>query len=412
LKSNLTNSLAKMSATNTEIILSNDMGSKRKINTLPAKYSKFASFAFWLFGEMKTSQIISDDSYSQICNFTNLIGADVPTQIEFYERFFAELSTVGKLLKAANKKVAQKPPKVQKPRAQKNKKTQNTSISNNDIISQIVLRANSVDNADPLPHDNSLILFEPSAVIPPKPVSQKKTKSKTRSSSENLVQEEVEVGIPTIQTVEEDIQKTPVLKSRKGKGKGKQTVSDLVTETTTDVAVVDPPVESEGPKTKTHNSKKKDNDKGKGKGKGKQPVCDVVTETTVAAAIEIEEESKKKGKGKGKPTKAQRARARENPPAEAEGDGDQTTKKGKKKGKHTTSDADAEISTLPSGDDIQSVSDTDYQDEDDDEGELVEMSVVMIDDVEYYFDSDNNLYDINKNIVGTFDSDTLQISYA
>ena len=33
----------------------------------------------------------------------------------------------------------------------------------------------------------------------------------------------------------------------------------------------------------------------------------------------------------------------------------------------------------------------------------IELSVIMIDDIEYYFDSDNNLYDINKNIIGTFD---------
>ena len=33
----------------------------------------------------------------------------------------------------------------------------------------------------------------------------------------------------------------------------------------------------------------------------------------------------------------------------------------------------------------------------------------MIDDEEHYFDSDNNLYDINKNIIGTFDSNTSHI---
>jgi len=45
----------------------------------------------------------------------------------------------------------------------------------------------------------------------------------------------------------------------------------------------------------------------------------------------------------------------------------------------------------------------------DEDTEEIELSTIEIDDVEYYFDSDKNLYDINKNIIGTFNSETMDV---
>lgn len=392
-----------MSSANTEIIVATNMGSKRRTATLPAKYSKFASFAFWLFGELKTAQIISEDSYSQICNFANLIGSDIPTQIGFYERFFAELPVVGKLLKAANKKPPQKPPKVQKPRVQKPRKTKTTPtpLSNNDIISQIVQRANSIDNDSSLPQDPQITLLDQQSLQnQDNPSNKTKAKAtKRKPSSKTLPQdipqdipleEEKREGIPVQSTVDQIIESffepepqhlpvperisTPVLKTKKTSKQtkdSKKTATESATEDTThDAKDENPSVESKDSKKKTKSAK----------------------------------ESAENGDGKTK-KKAKPSKSSDEPHKPVS---KKTTKKTKQS--EPSENCVSTHETIVVSDEQLNIHQTDNNEDDQDDDELLELSVVMIDEVEYYFDSDNNLYDINKNIIGTFEPSTQEIS--
>jgi hypothetical protein len=125
------------------------MDSENKMNILPIKYSKFATFAYWFLEQLKTSRIIEEESYTAICDFTHLTDGDIPLQVAFYERFLDEYDSLSKVVKALNKKP--KAGKNKKPAAQekktKTKKNNNNSFNANlDIISQVVLRANSVED--------------------------------------------------------------------------------------------------------------------------------------------------------------------------------------------------------------------------------------------------------------------------
>jgi hypothetical protein len=131
------------------------------MRTLPAKYNKFAGFAYWLLGQMKDAQVLSANGYDDTCVMMNLLSGDIPMQIEFYEKFFTEAPVSGRLMKAEMKTFKDKSSKKDKKekkekvvkekkenmvKEKKSKKVNNqVSNTNNDIISQIVMRANSVE---------------------------------------------------------------------------------------------------------------------------------------------------------------------------------------------------------------------------------------------------------------------------
>jgi hypothetical protein len=323
-----------MSSTNTEIVNIVNMESKKKPNRLSAKYSKFATFAFWLFREMKNADSISEDSYNQFCVFANLIGSDVQTQAVFYERFIAETKDTEKLLKTVNKAAAASEKKAKKPAVRKSKKT-NVSVSNNDIITQIVLRANNVENPDE---------------VPPPPVEGNQT--------------------PILKVKEKKPRKAPV-KKPKGDVVEKEPVVETTIVEIEDVNCVEPL--NEGIEKKKEKKAKKE------RAKKPKDVVEIV-ETHVEMPEEplnvhevIQEPEKKKEK------KTKKARA----------------KKSKK--------------DVPIPDLHPEQSDNQIDSDPDEDTEEIELSAIEIDDVEYYYDSDENLYDINKNIIGTFNFETMDV---
>ena len=141
---------------NVVIEVTND---KKVMRTLPAKYNKFAGFAYWLLGQMKDAQVLSANGYDDTCVMMNLLSGDIPMQIEFYEKFFTEAPVSGRLMKAemktfkdksSKKDKKEKKEKVVKEKKEKKSKKVNNQVSNtnNDIISQIVMRANSVETIE------------------------------------------------------------------------------------------------------------------------------------------------------------------------------------------------------------------------------------------------------------------------
>ena len=76
--------------------MSNEMN---VVKTLPAKYNKFASFAYWLLGQMKDIQVLSANGYDETCEMMELLSNNIPKQVEFYERFIAEERVSKRLMK-------------------------------------------------------------------------------------------------------------------------------------------------------------------------------------------------------------------------------------------------------------------------------------------------------------------------
>lgn len=80
--------------------MSNEMN---VVKTLPAKYNKFSSFAYWLLGQMKDIQVLSANGYDETCEMMELLSNDIPKQVEFYERFLAEERLSKRLMKVEMK---------------------------------------------------------------------------------------------------------------------------------------------------------------------------------------------------------------------------------------------------------------------------------------------------------------------
>jgi len=134
---------------NVEII--NDFGAdnqKKQLKNLPAKYNKFAVFSFWLSEKIRES---SPEAADAIANLANIRSRDVPSQIEFYEEFVSQEKIHAKALRTIilAKPKKEKLPKENKPRKPRAKKDSAVEqVTNNDIISQIVSRANSVEEVE------------------------------------------------------------------------------------------------------------------------------------------------------------------------------------------------------------------------------------------------------------------------
>jgi hypothetical protein len=146
---------------NVEII--NDFGAdnqKKQLKNLPAKYNKFAVFSFWLSEKIRES---SPEAADAIANLANIRSRDVPSQIEFYEEFVSQEKIHAKALRTIimAKPKKEKLPKENKPRKPRAKKDSAVEqVTNNDIISQIVSRANSVEDEEKeeIQIDNEIVL--------------------------------------------------------------------------------------------------------------------------------------------------------------------------------------------------------------------------------------------------------------
>ena len=164
------NFLKTMSTTemNQPVVNETIMNESKVLRSLPAKYNKFASFAFWLFSQMKDAAILSSNAYDQSCDLMHLLSEDISIQIDFYERYFSEMKVSDKIMKAeirahktqtkfAFKNKQKNEKKERKPK--NNKKNTIHNINNSDdIISLIVMKANAVDTGSP--HTNLSNILE------------------------------------------------------------------------------------------------------------------------------------------------------------------------------------------------------------------------------------------------------------
>ena len=451
------------------------MDSETKMNILPVKYSKFATFAYWFLDQLKTSRIIEEDSYTAICEFTHLTDGDIPLQVAFYERFLAEYESLSKVFKALNKKP--KAGKNKKSAQEKKTKTKknNSFNANLDIISQVVLRANSVeDDFDLTTPAVSFILQD--------------VASTQEDVSHTSVVDDAAPAPAAVAAAEEDPKekkgkgkkvKEPKEKKEK-KGKGGEVIKESEAESVVDVVTTtqeDPQVtnivviEEENPvveprkntpilvqkKEKKEKKVKEPKEKREKKAKGGEvikesepkTVVDVVTTTQqepqVNNIVLIEEEipvleprkntpilvQKKEKKVKEQKEKKEK-KVKEPKEKKEKKVKEPKEKKSKKNGENkeekpvfdseeecapTTINTHHDDEEKPSSQIELSVSDEieegnkEENEDDDDEEEDVDLYVVMVDGVEYYYDIAKNLYNQEQIIIGTFDPVTKDISY-
>jgi len=191
------------------------------IRTLPAKYNKYAGFAYWLLKQMKEQQILSALAYDDTCTMMNLLSSDIPLQIAFYERFFSEIKLSGLMMKRdikdfkkGNKKEIKKERNLGEKNVRKSKKGDTIMNTNNDIIAQIVMRANTIE-LEVEPTVVEPIVLEPTVVA-----EKKRGRKKTVKMEEKVVEEKVvEEKVMEEKVVEEKVMEEKVVKKRVQKKK-------------------------------------------------------------------------------------------------------------------------------------------------------------------------------------------------
>jgi len=215
-------------STQMNVVVVENKDKDKVLRSLPAKYNKYAGFAYWLLKQMKEQQILSALAYDDTCSMMNLLSSDIPVQIAFYERFFSEIKVSALMLKRdikdfkkGNKKGIKKDTNLGEKKVRKSKKGDIIMNTNNDIIAQIVMRANTLELettlqptvVEPTTLQSTLLeptalepivqstLLEPTALEPivqstllePTVVVEKKRgRKKTVKSEEKVVEEKVE----------------------------------------------------------------------------------------------------------------------------------------------------------------------------------------------------------------------------
>ena len=201
-------------STQMNVVVVENKDKDKVLRSLPAKYNKYAGFAYWLLKQMKEQQILSALAYDDTCSMMNLLSSDIPVQIAFYERFFSEIKVSALMLKRdikdfkkGNKKGIKKDTNLGEKKVRKSKKGDIIMNTNNDIIAQIVMRANTLELETTLqptvvePTTLQPTLLEPTALEPivqstllePTVVVEKKRgRKKTVKSEEKVVEEKVE----------------------------------------------------------------------------------------------------------------------------------------------------------------------------------------------------------------------------
>ena len=428
----------------------NTMDSENKMNILPVKYSKFATFAYWFLEELKTSHIIQEDSYSAICDFVHLTDGDIPTQAAFYERFLTEYDCVSKVFKSLNKKP--KPGKNKKPAQEKKMKTKKNMNSNNanlDIISQIVLRANSVEEDFDLSTpaaSTSILQIKPPAEFSQKQevnetednnqdeVVEKKSKEKREKKVKEVKEKKVkEVKEKKVKEVKE--KKVKEVKEKKVKEEPIAAADDVAITSTViqpepeqlnDIATSTEPIENQNfvdesntsptvavkntpilvEKTKIKKEKKDKEVKQK-----KEEVKEVKVKEVKVKEVKEKKEPKEKKEKEPKEKKVKEVKEKKE-------------KKEKKSGENEKETNNVVLDTelnkqcyVEKADetkiDMSSISNAlnEIEMEEDDDEEDIDLYAVMIDDVEYYYDDAKNLYNSEQTIIGTFDPTTQDITY-
>ena len=207
---------------------------------LPGKHGKFAVYLHWLlkkFSMHAPSELIKPTSDVLIA-ITSLHTKDFAGQVAFYEEFFAAEKDAGKelreLVKMANKpakkdKVMKQPkePKVmtvkeskepKEPKVIKEKKTRKInvieSVTNNDIIAQIVSRANSIDSSTA-----DEVIVVPVDMVPvevPKEKKRRVTKGMTYSEIiASINSNDNDMNAVPVKENKEPVVKEPIVKEKK-----------------------------------------------------------------------------------------------------------------------------------------------------------------------------------------------------
>jgi len=419
------------------------MDSETKMNILPVKYSKFATFAYWFLEQLKTSRIIEEDSYTAICEFTHLTDGEIPLQVAFYERFLAEYDSLSKMFKGLNKKPkAGKNKKPSQEKKTKTKKNNNSFNANLDIISQVVLRANSVeDDFDLTTPAVSLILQDvasiqedvsdtsvavaaapaPAAVAAaPAEEEPKEKKEKEKKVKEPKEPKEKKVKEPKEpkekkakepkEPKEKKVKEPKEPKEKKAKGGGEvvikesepKSVIDLVTTTQQEPQVNNIVlIEEEIPVVEARKNtpilvEKKEKKVKEPREKKEKKVKEPKEKKVKKVKEPKEKKSKKNGENK----------EEEKPVFDSEEECAPTTINTHPDNEENPSQTDLSVS-----DEIEEGNKEENDDDDDEEDVDVDLYVVMVDGVEYYYDIAKNLYNQEQIIIGTFDPVTKDISY-
>jgi hypothetical protein len=433
------------------------MDSETKMNILPVKYSKFATFAYWFLDQLKTSRIIEEDSYTAICEFTHLTDGEIPLQVAFYERFLAEYDCFSKMFKALNKKPkAGKNKKPSQEKKTKTKKNNNSFNANLDIISQVVLRANSVEDDFDLTTpavslilqdvastqeddvcDTSVAVAVAAAPAEEEPKEKKEKEKKVKEPKEPKEKKVKEPKEPKEKKVKEPKEpkekkakepKEP--KEKKAKGGGEvvikesepKSVIDLVTTTQQEPQVNNIVlIEEEIPVVEARKN---------------TPILVEKKEKKVKEPREkkekkVKEPKEKKEKKVKEPKEKKEKKVKEPKEKKVKKVKEPKEKKSKKNGENKEEEkpvfdseeecAPTTINTHPDNEENPSQLELSVSDEieegnkeendDDDDEEDVDLYVVMVDGVEYYYDIAKNLYNQEQIIIGTFDPVTKDISY-
>jgi hypothetical protein len=399
------------------------MDSENKMNILPVKYSKFATFAYWFLDQLKTSHIIPEESYTAICEFTHLTDGDIPLQVAFYERFLDEYDSLSKVFKALNKKPkAGKNKKPAQEKKTKTKKNNNSFNANLDIISQVVLRANSVDVEDDFdlttPAVNMILQDVASTQDAVSDngsdtiVSADDAEEKPKEKKVKKVKEPKEKKEKKEKKVKEPKEK----KEKKAKGgevikeSEPKSVDHLVTTTQEEpqpqvinIVVMEQANPVVEPRKNTpilvqKKEKKVKELKEKKVKEPKEPKEKKVKESKEKKVKKVKEPKEKKSKKNGE-------NKEEKPVVDSEEDCVSTTIN-----THLIQPEKPSQTELSVSDEIEEGNKEDDDDDDDEEEDLV-LYVVMIDEVEHYYDDAKNLYNQKQIIIGAFDPDTKDISY-
>jgi len=402
------------------------------MRSLPAKYNKFASFAFWLLREMKDNAILSSVTYDNTCSMMNLLSGDIPLQIEFYEKFFSEMKVSDRIMKSEirsykeNNKNKNKKTKPQKSR--NNKKNGNNTNNSDDIISLIVMKANGIDVEPVLPSED---LSTPVQNQSEEKVEKKKRVKKPKSEvlESTPVENETVLQSDVLEsTVENQCEEKVEKKKRVKKPKSEETVlqSEVLESTVENQSEekVEKKKRVKKPKSEeivlqsdvlestveNQSEEKVEKKKRVKKPKSEETVLqsEVLESTPVENQIvlpsEVLESTVEKKKRVKKP-KSEQETVLQCDPVENQSEEKVEKKKRVKKPKSEQETVSEVVETVLQSEGLNTEIETP------DSGVEITLHAVTVDGVEYFYDSDYQLYNASSyEIIGSIDIDSLSIS--
>jgi hypothetical protein len=346
------------------------------MRSLPAKYNKFASFAFWLLREMKDNAILSSVTYDNTCSMMNLLSGDIPLQIEFYERFFSEMKVSDRIMKSEIRsyKENNKNKKTKPQKSRNNKKNGNNTNNSDDIISLIVMKANGIDVEPVLPSED---LSTPVQTQSQEKVEKKKRVKKPKSEVQSEV---LSTPVENESVLQSDVLESTVENQSEEKVEKKKRVKKPKSEETVlPSEVLESTVENQS-------EEKVEKKKRVKKPKSEETVLQSdVLESTVENQIVLQSELLESTVENQSEEKVEKKKRVKKPKSEQETVSEVVESVLQSEGLNT------EIETPDSGVEIT-------------------LHAVTVDGVEYFYDSDYKLYNASYEIIGSIDIHSLSIS--